>query len=146
MKMTPSALKVLNPVIGRTLLALLCGLSLPVAAQDQSEKRRSYEADRRACLSGATGQALEACIKEARAVLAQQPGATPSLSSEQLQRNNLKRCDSLDGSERTDCVSRMQGEGTVSGSVAGGGILRELVTTEVVTSPPKQPTAAGAVK
>jgi len=33
----------------------------------------------------------------------------------------------------------MNGEGTISGSVAGGGILRELVTTEVVPSAPQKP-------
>ncbi len=39
--------------------------------------------------------------------------------------NALRRCDPLTGSDREDCVRRVQGEGSVSGSVESGGILRE---------------------
>lgn len=63
------------------------------AAQVRSERLRIFHADEQACQSGASGQTLDACMKEARAVLA-----------------------------------RMRGEGSVSGSVSGGGMLRELVT------------------
>ncbi|MEO7339093.1 MAG: hypothetical protein ABIV63_21160, partial [Caldimonas sp.] len=45
-----------------------------------------------------------------------------------LRRNAKDRCDALSGDERSDCVARMKGEGTTSGSVAGGGILREKRT------------------
>ena len=48
-----------------------------------------------------------------------------------LRRNALKRCVPLPDAERKDCVARMQGQGTISGSVEGGGIYRELVTREV---------------
>ena len=51
-------------------------------------------------------------------------------------RNALQRCERL-----PDEVSRMQGQGATSGSVAGGGIYRELMTRELippstVVSPP----------
>lgn len=46
-------------------------------------------------------------------------------------RNALKRCDPLPEPERQECMARMQGEGTTQGSVASGGILRELTTVEV---------------
>jgi hypothetical protein len=45
----------------------------------------------------------------------------------------------LAGDERRDCLARMRGEGTVSGSVEAGGILREKVT--VVPAP--APVASG---
>ena len=50
-------------------------------------------------------------------------------------RNALKRCEPLSEPDRGDCVARMQGGGTTSGSVAGGGIYRELVTREPSVAP-----------
>jgi uncharacterized membrane protein len=46
----------------------------------------------------------------------------------QYMRNALVRCDSLKGDDQKDCLSRIRGGGTVSGSVEGGGLYRELVT------------------
>ena len=56
-------------------------------------------------------------------------------------RNALKRCEPLPEPDRSGCVARIQGNGTTSGSVAGGGISRELVTREIAL--PTTPTAAG---
>ncbi len=47
----------------------------------------------------------------------------------QFERNRLARCDVHQGEDRELCLRRMRGEGTVSGSVEGGGILRELRVT-----------------
>jgi hypothetical protein len=44
----------------------------------------------------------------------------------EFERNKYSRCESLSGDEREYCVRRMNGEGTVSGSVEGGGLYREL--------------------
>ena len=82
MKADSIGLKVLHLGFVLGLSGLACGFMLPAAAQDRSEKLRSYQADRRACLSGESGQALDACMKEARAVFAQQPGATALVTTE----------------------------------------------------------------
>jgi len=44
----------------------------------------------------------------------------------EFERNRLARCDKHQGEDRDLCIRRMNGEGTVSGSVQGGGIYREL--------------------
>lgn len=44
----------------------------------------------------------------------------------EFEHNRLARCDKHQGEDRDLCIRRMNGEGTVSGSVQGGGILREL--------------------
>lgn len=44
----------------------------------------------------------------------------------EFERNKLARCDRHAGEDRDLCIRRMNGEGTVSGSVEGGGIYREL--------------------
>lgn len=136
MKTSTHALHLLRRSIGVGLVAIVCGHAVTAGAQDRSEKLRRYEADRQACLNGQTSQTTDACLKEAKAALDERPGSTPSVSTEQLQRNAMARCDALTGDERTACVARIRGEGTVSGSVGGGGVLREIVITEPVKPAP----------
>ena len=146
MKTTSNALHVIRRSMGLGLVALVCGQAISAGAQDRNERQRRYEVDRQACLSGKTNQTVDACMKEAKAFLDARSGSESTLSAEQLQRNALVRCEPLAGDERAACVARIRGEGTVSGSVAGGGILREVVTTGVVTTNPKPPTSASVGK
>jgi hypothetical protein len=44
----------------------------------------------------------------------------------QFEQNKFARCEKHSGEDRELCMRRMSGEGTVSGSVQGGGIYREL--------------------
>ena len=44
------------------------------------------------------------------------------------QANASQRCTALPAAEKADCERRAKGEGSVSGSVGGGGVVRELVT------------------
>jgi hypothetical protein len=44
----------------------------------------------------------------------------------QFEQNKYARCDHHQGLDRELCIRRMNGEGTVSGSVEGGGLYREL--------------------
>jgi len=71
------------------------------------------------------------CLSEASTLYAGTQPSHPDESPAQLVRNVLKRCEALREPDRQDCVLRMQGQGTTTGSVAGGGIYRELVTREV---------------
>jgi hypothetical protein len=142
MKTSPKTLQVLRRGVGVVMVVLVCGQVFSVAAQDRSEKQRRFEADRQACLGGKTGQTYASCMREAHAVLADPASSTAPVSAEQLQRNALARCDAQTGDEQVACIARIRGEGTVSGSVTGGGVLRELVTTEIVPTPPQKPASA----
>ena len=51
--------------------------------------------------------------------------ATPA----ERERNKYARCEALQGDDREYCIRRMNGEGIVTGSYEGGGILRELTVT-----------------
>ena len=146
MTTTSNPFHVIRRSIGFGLVAVVCGHVLSAGAQSQSEKLRRFEADRQVCLSGQSNQNFDSCMKEAKAFLDARPGSNPTVSAQQLQRNALLRCEPLTGDERAACVARMHGEGTVSGSVAGGGILREVVTTEVAASAPKLPASASGWK
>ena len=100
------------------------------ASGNLSAAQARYERDRAACISGQTNQDRATCLREAGAALqeASKGGATGKGQS-QYERNRLLRCESLPVPDREDCVRRMSGEGTVSGSAQSGGIYRELRTT-----------------
>ena len=129
------------PVLGA---ALACGTVQ--AAPAVPDARARYEQERAVCLSGQSGQDRATCLREAGAAYgdARKMGADPSKT--QYQSNSSKRCDPLPEADRRACMARMQGQGTTSGSVAGGGISRELVTREAggvpMSAAPETPASA----
>lgn len=58
-----------------------------------------------------------------------QPGQLAAVNPEQAMANALQRCASLPAFYKTDCEARVRGQGDVSGSVIGGGLVKETVTT-----------------
>ena len=83
------------------------------------------------CKSGRSNQDLATCMREAGAALAEAKRGGLGDGTAPYAANQTLRCDPLPEDQRKDCIARMQGQGTTSGSVAGGGIYRELVTREV---------------
>jgi hypothetical protein len=134
----------IQPIIpNRSLGFALCavgvflGATAAVAAdrdKQLSSAQAIYQQDRAACMSGQTNQDRATCLREAGAALQEAKRGGLDDRQAEYERNRLLRCESQPAEDRQDCVRRMSGEGTTSGSVAGGGILRELVTPVV----PKQ--------
>lgn len=133
---------------GPTLIAVVGLLTcLSVAAADHSgnaDTKRRYQRESAACMKMRVDDRSD-CLSEAST---RRAATLPSRAEEArdiLTRNALKRCEPLSEPDRSDCVSRTQGQGTTSGSVAAGGIYRELVTREVgvvaVTPAPAASTA-----
>lgn len=72
---------------------------------------------------------METCLREAGAALVEaRRGALPDDTAARFEANRIQRCEPLPEAMQRDCVARMQGGGTIRGSVAEGGIYRELVT------------------
>ena len=67
-------------------------------------------------------------VREAQAAKqeAKRSGLTDNADAAQREQNKYARCDVLSGDDREYCMRRMNGEGSVTGSVEGGGISREL--------------------
>ncbi|CAM5797408.1 hypothetical protein [Rhizobacter fulvus] len=131
--------------------ALICGTAAAAGAASADVQAR-YEQERARCLAGQSGQVMDACMKEA--VNARDAALKGQLSDGDghLRKNAKERCDVLTGAEQRDCVLRARvREGsmtkidpsgstksvttTTSGSVKGGGILRETVTRETTVGP-----------
>jgi len=140
---------------GLSLCSLLFAAALssaPIFAATKAgppDARAILQRDRAACMRLREDDARQNCLSEASTRFA---GSQPSASDEdaaRLSRNALRRCEALHDADRQDCVARMQGQGTTSGSVAGGGIYRELVTRELgvaATAPADLPAPAEEVK
>jgi len=120
--------------INRSFLAG-CALAFSAAALagkslQSDTAHQQYLSDRAACMNMAPGEVQKTCLREAGA--AQQAARRNQLAGGEAdyERNQLARCDvHKDPTERSYCERRMRGEGTTSGSIEGGGILRELVVT-----------------
>ena len=108
----------------------LLGADMAAAAGGKlSEAQARYQQDRAACLSSQSYQDRAACLREAGAALQQSKRRRTGDGQSSYEQNRLIRCDRVAAEDRDDCLRRMRGEGTVSGSVESGGIYRELRTT-----------------
>jgi len=112
--------------------ALTCTSALAEKTTTHAQNMAQYQQDRAECMKGQTNQSREDCLYEARSVLrdAEKGTLDDGKTARDLARNQRLRCDPLPVEERKDCMARMAGQGTISGSAESGGILRELVTIE----------------
>ncbi|HEY8049399.1 MAG TPA: hypothetical protein VIE63_09520 [Ramlibacter sp.] len=88
----------------------------------------SYRAEVQSCMQGRTAEDQATCLKEARNAQADRKRGQAGGNGENYAANARARCNVLSGEDRSACEARMMGYGTVSGSVAGGGVLREVET------------------
>jgi hypothetical protein len=87
----------------------------------------NYQSEVQACMQGKTGEDQATCLKEARNAQADKKRGVLD-SGTNYQANARARCAALAGEDKSACEARMMGYGTVSGSVAGGGVIREVET------------------
>jgi hypothetical protein len=113
--------------------ALLCAcFCLSAQAQPspppQDELQARYQQDLAECEAQQATQDLAACRLEARNALAEAKRNLLSETTANLfEKNQLKRCRVFKGEEREACEARVRNEGSSTGSVQSGGILREVV-------------------
>jgi hypothetical protein len=124
-----------SSIVLRTSLVAAFSLSA-VGAWAQS----TFEQDRAACLRSDSQHERTSCLREAGALRSQGTRKTPMAGDtpESRMQNAMKRCVELPAESKATCERMVHGEGTVSGSVAGGGQIRELITP-VPAAPPMQP-------
>jgi hypothetical protein len=91
----------------------------------------NYQQEVQACVTGHTQQDRETCLKEARNAQADKKRGLLDNAGAQFQANAAARCEVLAGEEKAACNARVMGYGSTSGSVAGGGLLREVETVVV---------------
>ena len=88
----------------------------------------SYQQEVNACMTGKTQQDQATCLREARNAQADKKRGVLDNAGAQFDANAKARCDVLAGEEKAACEARLMGYGSTSGSVAAGGVLREVET------------------
>ena len=113
-------------------LVLIAAFSVTAAkaASDSLDANARNQADSAICNSGRSNQDRATCLKEARAALQESKRGHLNDDPATFKPNALLRCNALPADDRDACQRRMNGEGTTSGSVQGGGIFRELVVPD----------------
>ena len=84
-----------------------------------------------ACNSGRTQQDRETCLTEVKNANAAKRAGKVDNSGGQYKSNAMARCDVFKGEEQIACQSRIIGYGDNKGSVAGGGVIRQVETVVV---------------
>ena len=93
----------------------------------------SYQSEGQACMSGRTQQDRDTCLKEARNANADKRRGVLDTQGN-LEANAMARCNAFTtGEDKAACQARVMGMGNTSGSVAGGGLIRELETVVPAT-------------
>lgn len=111
--------------------ALFAGLGFGVALADTTRGNKDAEARYRqemaVCNSGQSQQDLATCRREAVNALAAARRGQLTASPADPAVNATQRCNMVPTDQREDCVDRIT-RGDTTGSVGGGGILREYTT------------------
>lgn len=119
----------MKPTVSSFRIAVLAaGLCFAVGGAVAADPVNSTIAQERTnCVTGNTNQDQSTCLREAGA--AKQEAQRGNLrDTGDYTSNASKRCAALPAQEKADCERRAMGEGSVSGSVGSGGVVRELVT------------------
>jgi hypothetical protein len=113
---------------GVTALLAVGAATAQVAGTTGIDASGNYQQEVQACLSGKTQQDQATCLKEARNAQADKRRGVLDTEGN-LQANALARCEIHKTAEdKAACQARIRGMGTTEGSVAGGGLLREVET------------------
>jgi uncharacterized protein YgiB involved in biofilm formation len=119
-------------------------VAMAASPRNGGESAGTYQQELAVC--GHNQQDRAACIREAGA--ARQAAARGGLTSAPDYRANaLARCNLQPPADRSACEARVLGsagntDSRVEGSVMGGGVIRESVTTVVMPAPMPAPTPA----
>lgn len=88
------------------------------------------QTERAACMNGKTQQDRATCLREANNAAADKRSGKLD-SGTNYAANALARCDVLSGEDKAACQARIAGYGSADGSVAGGGVIRQVETVVV---------------
>lgn len=104
------------------------------AAKDGSlaAAEQRYQRERAACLDGTSHQDKATCLKEATNALDEaRKNPSPKPDRADLRSNKLQRCDYVREADQAACRRLALGKGQESGSVEGGGVIKETKTITV---------------
>lgn len=111
-----------------SLLTLTAAFAQVASGTTGIDASGSYQQEVRTCQGDMLREDRATCLREARNALAEKRRGMLGNAGGHFEANALARCEPHAGEERLACQTRIRGQGTTSGSVAGGGVLREIET------------------
>ena len=118
--------------------------SEPQSRTQEMDRSGNYRQEVQACREGRTGEDRATCLKEARFAEAERRRGTLT-NTGSFQDNALARCQIFKtADDKEACRARIVGHVQIEGSVAGGGILRQIAITQPAPLPVDNESAMGA--
>jgi hypothetical protein len=116
-------------LIGLSALLAVSAASAQVASGTTGiDTSGNTQREKAACHYGMTQQDFVTCMREANNAAADKRSGKLDNAGGQFEVNALKRCEVLKGDDQIACEARIMGYGSTSGSVAGGGVVRQVET------------------
>ena len=113
--------------LGLTSLLLALG-SFTAQADTLANAQARYKEEMAECARLTSSEELKTCRLEARNALAEaKRNLLNDTTANLFEKNQFKRCRVFKGEDREACEARVRGDGSSTGSVQSGGILREVV-------------------
>jgi hypothetical protein len=131
---TPTHLKLNNIAKGlagfvfTALLAMTAATAQVASGTTGIDATGNASSEMAACNNGTTQQDRATCMTEVKNANAAKRAGQIDNAGGQFKANALKRCDVLSGEDKVACQARIVGYGETKGSVAGGGVIREVET------------------
>lgn len=116
------------------LLATTASLAqVPITAESTAgiDASGNFQHERASCLSGRTQQDMFTCLREASNAAAAKRTGNLDKTGNSYTANARQRCNIHSGEYRAACEARVMGYGSTDGSVAKGGVLREVETVVI---------------
>jgi hypothetical protein len=88
----------------------------------------NYQQERAWCMTNTLGDERVTCLKGSGAAQAEKRRGTLDNNGANFGANALARCDVLVADDRAACRARVMGYGNASGSVQGGGVIKQIET------------------
>ena len=129
----PQTRRGMSLALGLVLCSASAWAQVPVTAPGSTgiDASGDYQRERAACLQGRSQQDQATCLREAANAAAEKRKGTLDNSGARFDANARQRCEVLTGEDRSACEARVMGYGNTSGSVADGGVIREVETVVV---------------
>ena len=89
-----------------------------------------------ACNNGTTNQDRQTCLREVHNANAEKRSGKLDNAGGQFAANAAQRCNVFKGEDKIACEVRVAGRGNTQGSVAGGGVIREVETVVLPSDGP----------
>jgi hypothetical protein len=120
------------------LIALASAPLVSARAGTASGEQARYQQERAVCIDGRSNQDRATCLKEAEAAHALDRQGKLADPSKDFAGDARERCKVMTRAEqKRDCIARVDGHGTTTGSVAAGGTLTEHVTQVPASAAPR---------